>query len=113
MFKMIAIGLAVVATGAALGALYFKVVRPWAMRWGATDDEFVRRMPGDDVVRRADFNATRAVTIHARPEHVWPWLVQIGSGRAGWYTYDRIDNGGVPSSETSSQWCRVRMWGSG
>ncbi|TME05342.1 MAG: hypothetical protein E6I80_17280 [Chloroflexi bacterium] len=70
MFKMIAIGLAVVATGAALGALYFKVVRPWTMRWGATDDEFVRRMPGDDVVRRADFNATRAVTIHARPEHV-------------------------------------------
>ncbi len=98
MFKKLAIGLAVVATGAALGALYFKVVRPWTMRWGATDDEVARRMSGDDVVRRADFNATRAVTIHARPEHVWPWLVQIGSGRAGWYTYDRIDNGGVPSS---------------
>lgn len=98
MFKKRGIGLAVVATGAALVALYFKVVRPWTMRWGATDDEVARRMQGDDVVRCADFNATRAVTIHARPEDVWPWLVQIGSGRAGWYSYDRIDNGGVPSS---------------
>lgn len=98
MFKKRGIGLTMVATGTALVALYFKGVWPWTMRWGATDDEVARRMPGDDLVRRADFNATRAVTIHARPEHVWPWLVQIGSGRAGWYSYDRIDNAGVPSA---------------
>lgn len=98
MVKKIGIGLVGVTTGTALVVLYFKVVRPWTMRWGATDDEVARRMPGDDVVGRADFNATRAITIHARPQHIWPWLVQIGSGRAGWYSYDRIDNGGVPSS---------------
>ena len=91
--------ISLVAIGAALAALYFKVVRPWTMRWGATDDEVARWMSGDDVVGHVDFNATRAVTIHARPEHIWPWLVQIGSGRAGWYSYDWIDNGRVPSSE--------------
>ena len=99
MFKRRGIGLAMVATGTALVALYFKVVRPWTMRWGSTDEEVARPMSGDDVVSRADFNATRAVTIHTSLERVWPWLVQIGSGRAGWYSYDQIDNGAVPSSE--------------
>ena len=86
--------------GAALVAIgvYVRFVRPWTMRWGATDDEVARAMPGDGVVDRADYVATRGITIHAPPEDVWPWLVQIGSGRAGWYSYDRLDNGGVPSA---------------
>jgi hypothetical protein len=86
------------ATTAALLVLYRKIVRPWALRWGATDEEVGRTLPGDAVVPKADFVATRAITIAAAPRHVWPWLVQIGSDRAGWYSYDRIDNGGVPSA---------------
>jgi hypothetical protein len=84
---------------AGLGVLaYAAVVRPWTKRWGATDAEATGSLPGDSIVAKADYVATRAITIRARPEDVWPWLVQIGSGRAGWYSYDRLDNGGVPSA---------------
>jgi hypothetical protein len=65
---------------------------------GATEEEAARPLPGDEVVAKADFVATRAITIDAPTQDVWPWLVQIGSGRAGWYTYDRVDNAGVPSA---------------
>ena len=92
-FVSVAAGAALLATGA-----YVRVLRPWTKRWGATDDEVARPMPGDAVVARADYVATRAVTIQASPDDVWPWLVQIGSGRGGWYSYDRLDNGGVPSA---------------
>jgi hypothetical protein len=86
------------AAGAGLVAGYWRIVRPWARRWGATEEEAARPLPGDQVVTKADFVATRAITIDAPPHDVWPWLVQIGSGRAGWYTYDRIDNAGMPSA---------------
>lgn len=56
-------------------------------------------MPGDDVVPRAQFNATRAISIGAPPERVWPWIVQLGYGRGGFYTYDLLDNAGVPSAD--------------
>jgi hypothetical protein len=56
-------------------------------------------MPGDEIVARPVFNATRAVTVNGRPEEIWPWLVQIGFGRAGWYSYDILDNLGRHSSE--------------
>ena len=86
------------AAGAGLLAAYLKLVRPWALRWGATEEEAARPLPGDEVVAKADYVATRSITIDAPPQDVWPWLVQIGSGRAGWYTYDRIDNAGMPSA---------------
>jgi hypothetical protein len=88
----------VAVAGAGLLAADARLVRPWALRWGATKEEAVRPLPGDEVVAKADYIATRAITIDAPPDQVWPWLVQIGSGRAGWYTYDRIDNAGVPSA---------------
>jgi len=56
-------------------------------------------MPGDQIQPEPVFNATRAVTIHARPEQIWPWLVQIGYLRAGWYGYDWIDNEGLQSAD--------------
>jgi hypothetical protein len=92
--------IAVGAATAGVGFLtvYLRFVRPRALRWGATAEEAVRPLPGDGLVTKADYVATRAITINAPPERVWPWLVQIGSGRAGWYTYDRIDNAGVPSA---------------
>jgi hypothetical protein len=81
-----------------LGALYVLVVRPRAARWGATDAEAARRLPGDDVVPGRVYVATRAITINAPPGDVWPWIVQMGSGRGGWYALDRLDNGGMPSA---------------
>jgi hypothetical protein len=91
------------AAVAVLGALamlaYGTLVRPWTKRWGATDDEVSRSWPGDVVVAKADYVATRAISIDAPPRDVWPWLVQMGSDRAGWYSYDRLDNGGVASAD--------------
>jgi hypothetical protein len=92
---------------AALGALpivgigvsvYVQVIRPWQLRWGATDDEVRRAMPGDELVARPTFNATRAVTVQAPPSIIWPWILQIGFGKAGWYSYDLLDNLGRPSA---------------
>lgn len=88
--------------GLALGiafAEYLLVYRPQQLRWGATDEEVARAMPGDEIQPHSVFNTTRAVTIQARPEQIWPWLVQIGYGRAGWYGYDWIDNDGLPSAD--------------
>jgi hypothetical protein len=75
------------------------VYRPWAINWGATDDEINRGMPGDDIVQNPTFNATRAVTIEAQPEGVWPWILQFGYKKAGMYCYDWFDNDGIPSAE--------------
>ncbi|MCL4296665.1 MAG: hypothetical protein KJ077_13090 [Anaerolineae bacterium] len=85
--------------GAVGAAAYMWVIRPWHLRWGATDEEVERTMPGDDVVLQPTFNATRGVTITANPEDIWPWLLQLGSKRAGFYSYDWVDNAGIPSSE--------------
>jgi hypothetical protein len=67
-------------------------LRRWYLTWGATAAEVARTMPGDDLLRSPDIVSTRAVTIDAGPQFVWPWLVQMGSGRGGAYTYDRIEN---------------------
>jgi hypothetical protein len=83
---------------AAGAALYVKAWRPWQLRWGATDEELARALPGDELVSTPTFNATRAISIAAPPERVWPWLVQVGSRRAGWYSYDLLDNLGRRSA---------------
>jgi len=73
--------------------------RRWHLRWGATDDEVHGLMPGDDAVPKASFKATRAITIAAPPVLVWPWIVQMGYRRAGFYTYALLDNAGYESAE--------------
>ena len=73
--------------------------RTWHLRWGATDAEVDGLMPGDEVVPNASFNATRAITIAAPIEKVWPWIVQMGYRRAGFYTYDLLDNAGYASAD--------------
>jgi hypothetical protein len=73
--------------------------RRWHQRWGATPEEVAALMPGDDLVATAHYRATRAITIEASPEAVWPWLVQVGCLRAGWYSNDLLDNLGRPSAE--------------
>ena len=83
----------------ALCAAVWLLYRPWALSWGSTDEEISRSMPGDEVILKPTFNATRAVTIEATPEEVWPWIIQIGYRRAGFYSYDLLDNDGIPSAE--------------
>jgi hypothetical protein len=88
--------LAAAAAGAVTG--YVRYVRPWQLTWGATSEEVSRPLPGDDLVARPTFNATRAISIAATPEQVWPWLLQVGLTRAGWYSYDILDNLGRRSA---------------
>ena len=71
---------------------YAKVVRPWHLRWGATDEEIDESYPGDAIVPRPQVASTRALTINAPVEDVWPWLVQIGQGRGGFYSYTWFEN---------------------
>ena len=78
--------------------LYIWVIKPWHMRWRAADDEVARTMPGDELIPDAG-STTRAVSIDATPGDIWPWLVQIGYGKAGWYSYDWIDNDFKPSAK--------------
>jgi len=76
---------------AVIVAGYVWIIKPWHMRWGATDEEVTMAMPGDELIPGAG-QATRAIEVDATPGDVWPWLVQLGFGRAGWYSYDWIDN---------------------
>jgi hypothetical protein len=87
---------AVLLAGTVVGT-YVTVVGPWQRRWGATAEEVARTMPGDELLRPQASGTTRAITIDAPPERVFPWLLQIGYGRGGWYSYDWIDNDGRPS----------------
>jgi hypothetical protein len=82
-----------------LAVLFFTVYRPWQLTWGATDEEIHHNMPGDEIVKEPTFNATRAVTINGRAEEIWPWLVQIGYKKAGFYSHDWLDNDRVPSAD--------------
>ena len=93
------LGLTVALAGAVvLSTAYRWVVGPWHRRWGATDAEASRLLAGDELVPDAA-GSTRAVTIDAPATDVFPWIVQIGFGRAGWYSYDWIDNDGRPSAD--------------
>lgn len=85
-----AIGIATYAAGLAVGSQV--IARRWRLTWGATSDEVTRTMPGDELLAEPDIVATRAIAIAAGPEQVWPWLVQLGPGRGGAYTYDWIEN---------------------
>jgi hypothetical protein len=90
---------AVAALGAvAVLGVHLAWIRPRIFRWGSTEEEASRPMDGDDLCPRPHLNATRAVTIAAAPEDIWPWLVQWGWNRAGFYSYDLLDNLGRPSS---------------
>jgi hypothetical protein len=88
----------VVVLGSAAAVAYLKIFRPWQLGWGATDEERGRALPGDDLVERPTFAATRAISVRAQPADIWPWLLQVGVNRAGWYSYDLLDNLGRPSA---------------
>jgi hypothetical protein len=81
-------------TAMAMGAIttYRRLIRPWHVHWGATREEVEAPMPGDQVVPNANYCTTRAITIAAPRREVWPWLVQMGQGRGGFYSFDGLEN---------------------
>lgn len=87
--------IAIVALGAAAFATFRLVVQPWWRTWGVVPNDVARQLPGDEIIPDAATSDTRSVTISASPEAVWPWLLQMGYGRAGWYSYDMVDMSGT------------------
>jgi hypothetical protein len=78
--------------GAAATAAYLLLFRPWYLRWGATTAETKRALPGDELLRNPKQTSTRAITIERSVEELWSWLVQLGQGRGGFYSYDFLEN---------------------
>src|SRR5262245_16975700 len=83
---------AALAAATTAAAAYPLLLRRWCLTWGASAEEVGRELPGDDLLPVPDIVCTRAVTVDAPPSAIWPWLVQMGSGRGGAYTYDWIEN---------------------
>jgi hypothetical protein len=79
-------------TAAVLAVANLPLVRTWMLHFGATEAELDAELPGDEQIGSANLVATRAVTIDATPQEVWRWLVQIGQGRGGFYSYDWLEN---------------------
>ena len=78
---------------------FWMVIKQWVKAWTANADEAEKPLAGDDIIENPKIRMTNAVSIQATPEHIWQWLVQMGAERAGWYSYDELDNEGVPSAE--------------
>ena len=94
---------AAVVGAAGVGAL--ALARKELRSLGATCAERRAKLPGDDIVSGARNPSTMAITIDAPPSEVWPWLVQMGCDRGGFYSWDRLDNGGRPSAtEIHPEW---------
>jgi hypothetical protein len=98
-------GRKIVRAASVAAVVYGVWVRPRLWRWGATDEEVSGPYPGAELLPEGERAATMAVTIEASPDQVWPWLVQMGGDRGGWYSWDRLDNGGRPSAqEVHPEW---------
>ncbi len=80
--------------GSALAAtaLYALVLRRRQLQWGSTSEDVASSLPGDELLAQADLTSTRAITVRAGIEQVWPWLAQMGQGRGGLYSYDWLEN---------------------
>jgi hypothetical protein len=74
-----------------VAVLYWFPLRRWMGRWGTTSSDLARVMAGDSLIVNPTFTYTMAATVSAQPEHIWPWLVQIGYQRGGLYSYDWLD----------------------
>lgn len=85
------IGTPVIVLGL-VAALYWRVIRHWMANWGATEAECVMPLPGDELVPEPQSIVTHAITINAPPSAVWPWLLQFGQERGGFYSYQRLEN---------------------
>ncbi len=77
---------------AVFAVLYVGVLRPYHMRWGATDAEVLQALPGDPYIPAGVVVSTRAITIDAPAARVWPWVAQLGQGRGGFQSFDWLEN---------------------
>jgi hypothetical protein len=73
-------------------AFYLLGIWPWISHWGATNEEVRQTLPGDELIANPSLVTTKALTIYAPPEAVWPWLVQLGVDRGGMYSYLWVEN---------------------
>jgi len=80
------------ALGAGIAVATYPLWREWCLTWGATRDEAAGPLPGDGLLADPAIVTTRAISVGAPPAAIWPWLVQMGPGRGGVYTYDWIEN---------------------
>lgn len=80
-----------ISTLIASGIVYFAYFRPRIRKWGVRPGDAALHLPGDDLIAEPSHTETRGIDIAAPPDKVWPWLVQMGFGRAGWYSYDAMD----------------------
>ncbi len=81
-----------VLSGVAAGFAYARVIRPRMLSWGSQPDEFRFGYQGEGMISNPKIDAMHAVTINASPRQVWPWLVQLGQGKGGFYSYDFLEN---------------------
>ena len=105
MLKRIVVGAAV----AGVSWQAYSAVRRWRESWGAVPEEAARTLPGDDLLEAAQATDTRGITIEAPPELVWPWLVQMGFGRGGWYSIDALDMRGSSADRIVDEWQRIEV----
>lgn len=101
-----------ILTGIALGTtagVAAARVRDWYTTWGVDGEERRKALPGDELVREPTGGETRGITIDAPPAAVWPWLVQMGYGRAGWYSYDQLDHRGPSAQEIIPAWSKIEV----
>ncbi|MEA2323014.1 MAG: hypothetical protein QOD81_2864, partial [Solirubrobacteraceae bacterium] len=97
------------ATAVGAFAVYASVLRPRIQWLGTSDEERTATYPGDDLIPDGHRYGAMATTIAAPPKRVWPWLVQMGCDRAGFYSFDRLDNGGRPSAvDVHPEWQQLR-----
>jgi hypothetical protein len=100
MLKRVVVGAAI----AGASWLAYVGVRQWWKTWGVVPDEATKPLPGDELVPDAQAIETRGISIEASPERVWPWLVQMGYGRAGWYSIDQLDMRGTSAERIVEAW---------
>lgn len=75
----------------AAGVVVVRLLTPWMDRYGATDAEVAATFPGDELVPEPASFVNRAITIHASPEDIYPWLLQLDAEKGGWYSYDWLE----------------------
>jgi hypothetical protein len=100
MIKRIVVGAGIAAIGWAI----FAQARRWRTTWGADPTEALKPLPGDDLVADALSSDTRGITIEAPADAVWPWLLQMGYGRGGWYSIDQLDMRGPSATRIVDEW---------
>lgn len=100
MVRRIVVGAGIAAAGWAA----YTAIQRWRATWGVDLDERRRPLPGDELIEAPLASDTRGITIGAPPELVWPWLVQMGYGRGGWYSIDRLDMRGGSAKGIVEAW---------